>query len=339
MASNISNVSSTISSLQSQIDQQVVSAIPSTNSLIQQVYQLNQQIKTATAGGRYASALQDQRDTALTSLAQIMGIQRHPAMPTAASMSRPPTASIWSATPMPPCPIPAGRQNGTYGNIQIQDINPQTGQLIGQASALDPHLIGGSLKGLIDMRDQTLGGLAQSLGNFAQTDRQAFNAQSNANAAYPPPTSLTGRDTGLLSTDALNFTGKTTIAVTDSSGNLVVARRCGFRRRHAVGGWRRAPASIGTTVGSFTTALNTALGANGSASFANGQLSISANGGNGIVVQDSATTPIFARRHRLSRNSSASTMFSSRPRPPSSRPACRHRTPAAWRRAASSRCR
>ena len=33
--------------------------------------------------------------------------------------------------------------------------------------------------------------------------------------------SLTGRDTGLLSGDALNFTGKTTLAVTDSSGNLV----------------------------------------------------------------------------------------------------------------------
>jgi flagellar hook-associated protein 1 FlgK len=44
-------------------------------------------------------------------------------------------------------------------------------------------------------------------------------------------------------------------------------------------------------VGSFTGALNTALGANGSASFANGQLSISANGSNGVVVQDSAANP------------------------------------------------
>jgi flagellar hook-associated protein 1 FlgK len=52
-----------------------------------------------------------------------------------------------------------------------------------------------------------------------------------------------------------------------------------------------AAVSIGTSVGSFATALNAALGANGSASFVNGQLSISATGSNGIVVQDDATTP------------------------------------------------
>ena len=50
-------------------------------------------------------------------------------------------------------------------------------------------------------------------------------------------------------------------------------------------------ASIGTTLGSFTTALNSALGSNGSASFTNGQLSISAGGGNGVVVQENASTP------------------------------------------------
>jgi flagellar hook-associated protein 1 FlgK len=43
-------------------------------------------------------------------------------------------------------------------------------------------------------------------------------------------------------------------------------------------------------VGSFTAALNTALGSNGSASFANGQLSIAANSGNGIVVQDPSSS-------------------------------------------------
>jgi flagellar hook-associated protein 1 FlgK len=181
-----------------------------------------------------------------------------------------------------------GAQNGTYGNIQIQDVSPSSGQAIGQAVALDPHLSGGSLQGLINMRDQTLGNLGQSLGNFAQNVQQAYNAQSNANAAYPPPTSLTGRDTGLLSTDALNFSGDTTIAVTDSSGNLVSRVDVDFDTGQ-LSADGAAPVSIGTTVGSFTSALNAALGLNGSASFANGQLSIAATGSNGIVVQDGAT--------------------------------------------------
>ena len=52
-----------------------------------------------------------------------------------------------------------------------------------------------------------------------------------------------------------------------------------------------ASAPLGTTLGSFTTALNTALGANGTASFAGGQLSIAATGSNGILVQDDSSTP------------------------------------------------
>src|SRR5579883_1576739 len=114
-----------------------------------------------------------------------------------------------------------GNQNGTYGNITTQDVNPNNGNLIGSPQPLDPHLSGGSLKGMIDMRDQILGGLGQNLGNLAQQTAIGFNAQANANAAYPPPTSLTGRNTGLVSTDSLGFTGKTSIAVTSPSGTLV----------------------------------------------------------------------------------------------------------------------
>jgi flagellar hook-associated protein 1 len=54
-----------------------------------------------------------------------------------------------------------------------------------------------------------------------------------------------------------------------------------------------APQSIGATVSDFVTALGTALGSNGTASFNNGQLTISAasGSGDGIVVQDDASDP------------------------------------------------
>ena len=289
LASTFSNVSSTISSLQGQIDQQVVNSVGSTNSLIQQIYQLNTQIKTANASGDDASALLDQRDTALNSLSQVIGITTSTNGDGSVNVSTTDGTSLVSNT-YAQLSYSGGAKNGSYGNIMIQDINPNDGSLIGAPQALDPHLSSGSLKGMIDMRDQVLGGLSQSLGNLAQQSALAFNAQANANAAYPPPTSLTGRDTGLLSTDALNFSGKTTIAVTDSSGNLVsrVDVDFGAGTLSVNGG----PAqSIGTTIGSFTTALNTALGGNGSASFNNGQLSIAATGTNGVVIQDDATTP------------------------------------------------
>jgi flagellar hook-associated protein 1 FlgK len=289
VASDVSSVSGTISNLQSQIDGQVVSSISSTNGLIKQIFDLNTQIKTATAAGGTSSALLDQRDKALTTLSQTMGIKVTQQSNGSVNVVTSDGVNLVSDT-YATLSYTGGAQNGTYGNIQIQDVSPVSGQTIGQASALDPHLSGGSLKGLIDMRDQVLGGLAQSLGNFAQNVTQAFNAQSNANAAFPPPPSLTGRDTGLLSADALNFSGQTTIAVTDSSGNLVsrVDVDFGAGTLSVDGG---APASIGTTLGSFATALNGALGAHGSADFSNGVLTLSANGGDGVVVQDNAGAP------------------------------------------------
>ncbi len=289
VASQISNVYNTITTLQTQVDKQVASAVPSTNALIQQIYQLNQQIKSATAQGGDSSALADQRDVALNTLSQTMGIRVNQQADGGVNVTTTDGINLVSNT-YAVLSYAGGTQNNAYGNVQIQDFNPLSGTVIGQPIALDPHLSSGSMKGLIDMRDQTLSGLAATLGNFAQATANAFNAQANANAAYPPPSSLTGRDTGLLSGDALNFTGKTTLAVTDPNGALVsrIDVDFGAGTLSVNGG---AAVSIGSTIGSFTTALNGALGGNGTASFSNGQLSISATGGNGILVQDDATTP------------------------------------------------
>jgi flagellar hook-associated protein 1 FlgK len=291
LASTISNASSTITSLQGQIDQQVVSAVPSVNNLIKQVYNLNQQITGSNAAGDSSSSLLDQRDSVLQSLGQMIGINVTQQSNGAVFVSTSDGVNLVSNT-YATLSYSGGASNGTYGSIQIQDTNPQSGQSIGQPEALDPDLGSGTLQGLVQMRDQVLGGLSQTLGNFAQQTASAFNAQSNANTAYPPAATLSGRDTGLLDTDGMNFTGDTTIAVADSSGNLVSRIDVDFDAGTlSVDGG--APQSIGATVGDFVGALNTALGSNGSASFNNGQLTISAaaNSGNGIVVQDDTSDP------------------------------------------------
>jgi flagellar hook-associated protein 1 FlgK len=172
----------------------------------------------------------------------------------------------------------------------MQSINPNTGNAIGAPTIMDSHLDSGQIKGLMDMRDGSLATTAQELGNLARTTALAYNTQSNANTSYPPPPTLSGRDTGLMSTDALNFSGKTTIAVAGSDGSLVSRVDVDFDAGTiSVDGG--APTSFSSTIGGFTIALNTALGGNGTASFSNGALSISANNGNGVVVQDDATDP------------------------------------------------
>ncbi len=289
LASTISNLSSTISGLQNQADQQIVSAVPTVNSLIKQIYTMNSQIQTATAAGNDSTGLLDQRDQAVQQLSQLIGVRTATGPNGQLIVSTQDGVQLVGDT-YAQLSYSGGGSAGAYPGIQLSNVNPATGQAIGSAMTLDPHLGSGQIAGLISMRDGALAQFQQELGNFAHETANAFNAQHNANAAYPPPTSLTGRDTGLTSTDSLGFTGKTTIAVTDSSGKLVsrIDVDFGAGTLSVDGG---APTSIGSTLGSFVTALNSALGANGSASFANGQLSINANGTNGIVTQDDATTP------------------------------------------------
>jgi flagellar hook-associated protein 1 FlgK len=289
LAASFSNVFGTITALQSQIDQQVSGSISSTNALIRQVYDLNQQIRTATAAGDKASGLLDQRDVALQSLSQTLGIRATPQADGSVAVSTQDGLNLVSNT-YAVLSYSGSAGNGSYGNIAIQDVNPQTGQTIGAPQALDPHLGGGSLKGMIDMRDNVLGGLAETLGALAQQTAQAVNQQSNANAAHPPPSTLSGRDTGLIGTDALNFSGKTTLAVTSATGQLVSRVDIDFTAGTlSVDGGTSA--SLGGTVASFTAALNTALGARGTASFANGSLSLTASGGNGLALKDDDAAP------------------------------------------------
>ncbi|MDE2014404.1 MAG: flagellar hook-associated protein FlgK [Alphaproteobacteria bacterium] len=289
MASTISNLSSTIGGLQNQADQQIVTAVPTVNSLVKQIYTMNSQIQTATAAGNDSTGLLDQRDQAVQQLSQLISVRTATGANGQMIVSTQDGVQLVGDT-YAQLSYAGGSSTGTYPSIQLSNINPATGQAVGSATTLDPHLGSGQIAGLISMRDGALAQFQQELGNFAQETANAFNAQHNANAAYPPPTSLTGRDTGLASTDSLGFTGKTTIAVTDPSGKLVsrIDVNFGAGTLSVDGG---AATSIGTTVGSFVTALNSALGSNGSASFANGQLSISATGTNGIVTQDDATTP------------------------------------------------
>ncbi len=289
LSSTITNLSSSVSNLQTQVDQQVSSSISSVNTLTKQIFTLNQQIQTATNAGDTSSGLLDQRDQALGQLSQLIGVR------TAAGPNGQLVVSTSDGVELvgscyAQLSYTGGSVNGTYGSIMLSDVNPGTGQIIGQPMVLDPHLDSGKLKGLIDMRDGSLSDLQAELGAFAKQTANSFNAQHNANTAFPPPSTLDGRDTGLLASDSLGFTGKTTVAVTDSSGNLVSRVDVDFDAGTlSVDGGPTA--SIGTTVGSFAAALNSALGANGSASFANGQLSIDGASGDGVVIQDDPATP------------------------------------------------
>ncbi|MBL4616696.1 MAG: flagellar hook-associated protein FlgK [Robiginitomaculum sp.] len=156
----------------------------------------------------------------------------------------------------------------------------------GASVDLQSSLQGGRIYGLLALRDGELAQMSSELAEFANGAAEALN-DAHANAiAVPPPSSITGRNTGLLASDASNFTGATTLALVDTDGALMRRVDVDFTAGTlSVDGG--ATASIGSTIGDLATALNSAFGATASVSFANGSLSLQSAGTNGFgFLQD-----------------------------------------------------
>jgi len=285
LAKNISGLSQSISQLRADADSEIAAAVVEANALIKRIHELNPSIQSAFASGNTATGLLDQRDQAVEKLAQVLGIRTLEQPDGRLFVSTIDGISLVSDMYSQLDYAPSG-SGPTYGTLAVQRIHTTTGQPIGSAQVFDEHSGSGRLRGLLDMRDGALADIAEELGALAQGIALAFNAAHNAGAAFPPPDSLTGRSTGLLSGDSLGFAGATTIGVANAGGVLVSRIDVDFDAGTlSVDGG--APASIGTTVGSFVTALDTALGANGGASFVDGVLTISGTTG-GIVIADEA---------------------------------------------------
>lgn len=156
----------------------------------------------------------------------------------------------------------------------------------GASVDLQSNLQGGRIYGLLALRDNELTQMSAELAEFANGAAEALN-DAHANAiSVPPPSSIAGRNTGLLSSDAINFTGATTLALVDTNGALVRRVDVDFDAGTlSVDGG--AAISIGTTIGDMSNALNSAFGSTATVSFANGSLSLQSAGTNGFgFVQD-----------------------------------------------------
>lgn len=288
LAQTVNNLSATIADLRVSSDQQIGSDISQANELIRQIYELNPQISRAMLTGNPASGLLDERDKLVGELSDLVGIRTNLQSDGRLFVST--TDGMQLVTDTLAELVHQPSFGPSFNPIQVRIIHPETGAVIGNPRIFDSHVTSGELRGLLDARDNVLAGLGEELGTMMQTLSLVMNAQHNASAAFPPPSQLDGRQTGLLATDALNFSGATTLGIVDANGALVHNFAIDFDAGtiSVDGGGASA---IGSTIGSFAAALDAALGADGDADFTNGVLTVSANGGNGLVIGDEAGNP------------------------------------------------
>jgi flagellar hook-associated protein 1 FlgK len=288
MYSEIHRIGQSLQDLIAEADQRIGDAVSEAQSLMDRISGLNDEIRLNKRTGADSTAAENAQSALIDELSVLLDV-RVTAVPEGGVQVRTSGGALLvglSAAQL--SYTPSSSPFATHGVIGIN-------QDLGTQANLEPFLLGGEIKGLLQLRDHDLVGLSEALGGFAAALGDALNAVHNENASSPAVSQLTGRQTGLLGSDALGFTGEAIVAVTDSAGILRERLSIDFDAQTITA---EAPAGVfsfaGGTIAGFAAALDAALGAAtpaGNASFSAGVLTLDVGNGGGLVVQQDAADP------------------------------------------------
>jgi flagellar hook-associated protein 1 FlgK len=287
--SEIHRIGESLQELISEADQRIADAVSEAQNLMNRIAELNNEIRLSKRSGADTSSAENAQGALIDQLSELMDVRATPQPDGSTHVRTGGGALLVGVTAAKIAYTPNPSPYATHGVISLNEE-------IGSQTNIESFLTGGSLKGLLQARDVDLPGLAEALGGYAGALADVMNAVHNENASSPAVSSMTGRQTGLLDTDALNFTGQATIALVDSSGVLRDRLTIDFDAQTITS---ESPASTvsfagGGTIGDFVDALNTALAAetpSGSASFNDGVLSLNVSNQGGIVIQQDDADP------------------------------------------------
>ena len=271
-------IASSLSALKDQADTQISSDIGRVNDLLTNIAKLNGDIRKAKVNGSDSSGSENIQAQQIAELSGLIDVQ------TAI------TSDGGTAVRTPDGMLLADKDAGTLTyNKSTTGSNYLTVTTAGgSGQTFDASFNSGEITGLMQVRNVEAPNALAQLGQFVGTAVSVINQAHNANSASPAPATLTGKNTGLnLPTAVGGFTGKTTVALLDNAGvmqhNVAIDFSAGTMSLD--GG-----ASAAFTGANFLATLNTQLTGIGSASFANGALTLNATSG-GVAVVDDPTTP------------------------------------------------
>jgi flagellar hook-associated protein 1 FlgK len=292
----VERVATEIQSYRSDADRRISDNIGVINSAIDRISDLSIEISKAQAVGQDASALEEERARQISKISELVDVRVVEIGGGYIDVSTTSGVSLVDRVKRRLVYQPTSVVNSSsqISQIKVYRVDPASGSLSTNFYNLDPSLTGGEIRGLMDMRDTYLPYAALQLGEMSRKVVAQLNSIHNDNVAYPPPTNLTGRNTGLLGTDNHDFTGAVSFVLMDT-GNGTVRRTvtADFSANTYTVNGGAAVAFGGTTLTSALTAINTGLGTNGAFVFTNGTLSYTNGtaGALGIGMIQNTTSP------------------------------------------------
>ncbi|AQR73636.1 flagellar hook-associated protein FlgK [Sphingomonas sp. LM7] len=272
-----------VDGLRGDVESEVGYSVDKINSLLKRIHDLNSTVAQATGQGKNVGGAADQRMTAIEELSSLISVNVRE-QPDGRVSIETANGGVLLDKKLRQLNYPnagLGASQPIYPTIEIRFAEDSGAMGAATGEKLDSAAVGGKLGGLLDLRDRALPAFSEQMGVLFAGLSEALNAVSNAGTTVPPPTSLNGRQTGLVGTDRLGFTGAATFAVTKADGTLVAKTSIDFDAMPA-----------GATIADMVSAINAGLGGAGTATFTDGKLSIAASGsGNGVVVAQNETKP------------------------------------------------
>ena len=284
MLSQLERTSGEITALRDEAHSRVLASIEEANSLMSGIARLNTSIQRSTISGLSASEAETEQARMLDRLSEIIDI-RTQERPLGGVEIRTTDGLLMVDIDAAILGLDSAAGTEPYAGVVMMSPRSTT------ETPVDAHISGGELNGLLRARDKELVDLQLAFGEFGAGAAEALNASHNQASAVPAPGVLTGRNTGLLATDRLNFTGVTNVAIVDNDGQVVRNLRIDFNAGEILDDQANVTV-FANSIGDFQTALDAALGGDGSATFAGGALSISADiAATGVVITNDATNP------------------------------------------------
>jgi flagellar hook-associated protein 1 FlgK len=282
LVDSFGKLSDQIQTLRSDADDSINQEINDANSLLSQIAKLNTDIVRLGNIDQPTTELRDQRDQKVNALSKIINTSTYTredgsmviftANGSRPLLDRSPVTLNFSPT--------AGYEPGSSGSgISLDGVD------------ITDEIKSGTLRGLVDMRDQDLPQLADQINELATQLRDAINAEHNKGSAFPPPTNLTG-SRQIEGTDPLAATGTFRVAALGTNGDIVSYSDIDLSTLPS-------PA----TVADLVTAINSSSsGGDLQARIADGRLVIEGKNGNRVAVNelDSAVTLSDGRSQGLS---------------------------------------
>lgn len=278
----LNQLDSEAGALQANVASEVSGTVERANTLLSQIHDLNGTIAQRKAIGQSISGLENERSTALAELGGLMKVTvREQADGRVTIDSGSGQVLLDRRLRVLSYPVGAGAQQPLYPSIDIRFANADGTPGAATGDKIDSSSVGGKLGALIDLRDNILPGFSDQLGTVFAALAESLNAASNGGTTVPAPNALEGRSSGLVATDRLGFTGKTTVGITSADGTLIAKSTLDF---DAMG--------PGATVQDALDALNADLAPHGTATLVDGKLTLTAtDSANGVAIGDDEATP------------------------------------------------